>query len=298
MVYRTWENPKSYQKKRAKAPLTLSNCVLLTEVSVHHSLIFSSSTTPWCSAWRDSSGSVAKLSPISFTVWSIGRASSQSTRTDPSGKWKTLTTCGQSISNTTLLHCVRLACEPLPFLTSTWIMFSWNYCSGRSSWTLLSVCTYCCFNCYNTFVIMFRILSPIWSKFPSISTMGSTCIFLLDLCFFFFPPFCSSMHLFKMKGMVFSSLLWQLFLISVVGSKLLAFLCILMFSLCLCLGSVLLLHMGLLYRRAPFLWPKPHNFLDIYICHNIRKQVTFILKVFACFDRHPMKIGFEFCTSW
>lgn len=66
----------------------------LIVMDVCFSLILSSSMIPWCNARRDSSSSMGRFNPISFTKWRTVCCSSVSMRTDPSDKEKTLTSRG------------------------------------------------------------------------------------------------------------------------------------------------------------------------------------------------------------
>ena len=130
---------------------------------------------------------------------------SDSMQTDPSRKEMTLRYRVRSISVTASLPCVKIACGLLSYPTPTRILFSWIFYSCKSFWMLPIICMYCCSNYCNTSVIVSVIMSSIKSRSPSVSNMGSIWLCLSDLFFFCCPPVYSFVCLFRMKGVLFSS---------------------------------------------------------------------------------------------
>lgn len=65
---------------------------------------------------------------------------------------------------------------------------------------LPSFCIYYCSNCYHNIVMVYLTLSPIWSRSPSLRTIGLMCIYFFYFCFFLGPTFLSFQQIFNVKG--------------------------------------------------------------------------------------------------
>lgn len=161
----------------------VNNCWLLILISLgtlrsRFSLMWSSSRTPCNNACNDSNYIVTRFRPIFETLSRRARYSSVSVQTEPIGKGKTHTYCGHgTISEPILWPHAELPATLFTFPTSAWILVSWCYNSRRSFWTPPNVCMYHFSNGCSTSIVASLNLSLISSRFLSVKTMGSNCVF-------------------------------------------------------------------------------------------------------------------------